>query len=519
MRLKPMGARMLDREPEMRRILKWAAGSPADVSDLNNVDEDRLLVLAANHHLERRLFSRLRRDKPRWGRRSLSTRAWVYCQRALEQMQRHSAALREITGACTKANQPPPILLKGFSLYALTGDSDHLRYSMDMDLLGEDPVQFLIVLRTLGYTEVVNTSLGPHEHAVIERDGVRVEVHSHFPVQSYPESVAPLDYIPEDHPGIWWQPEYQNNLPHAELTYQNLMDASTSGAAPEADGLMTLAPHMMALLLCAHTFRNIIEGHRFRLSEIADIQALVRHPAFDQRRFRDVVDEFNGQDAVHMTNHLGKCCLGVQLLPQETNREKWDTGQRLLQALGYWVGWRSFEEILLPLESGDLFARLGANAVTASTSGVPASYSVVGAGVGEPITRLIVPASQKRLLPFEFSITSAEEAITFDLLLPKALANSDQGYHIRFDDEYSTHIISSDIRDGGAKYTHPDQTSFHSLEEGYRLQVSIPWRLLPRPTAEGAIPLILSVVLDHFQGQQWLRADPSVRVPLLVRMA
>lgn len=510
---------MLDRAPDLRRILKWAAGSPADVSDIGGVDEDRLLSLVADHHLERRLLDRLRRDKPTWGRRSLLTRTWGQCQRAGDQMRRHTAALREITDACTEANLPPPIIIKGFSLYALTGDSGHLRYSADMDLFGEDPDQLTDTLRSLGYADMAVVSLAPHEHAIVGRTGVKVEVHSHFPVQSYPASITPSDYIPERHPGLWWQPEYQNSLPHTEITYQDLMNAAARGAAPEADGLMTLTPPMMVLILCAHMFRNIIEGRRPRLCELADIRDLVQHPAFDSRRFLGIVEKFRGRDAVRMTNHLGICCLGTPLLPQDTNKEEWNTEQRLLQALGYWVGWHSFEEMLLPPEPGDLFARLGANAVTAATGEVSTLYSVMGAGAGQRITRLIVPASQERPLPFEFSVASAEEAITFDLLLPKVLANSDQGYHVRFDDEDSTHIISSDIRDGGAKHTRPDQALFRSLEEGYRLQVSLPQRILPHPTAEGAIPLILSVVLDHFQGQQWLRADPCVRVPLLVRTA
>lgn len=510
---------MLDRDPELRRVLKWAAGSPADVSDISDLGEDRLLFLVAEHRLAQRLLDRLRRDKPAWGRRSLMTRTWGQCQGAGEQMRRHAAALREITQACAQAHQPLPIIVKGFSLYALTGDSGHLRYSADMDLFGADPDLLTAMLRAMGYADVAVVSLGPHEHAVMERDGVLIEVHSHFPVQSHPASIIPADYIPEQHPGIWWQPEYQNSLPHTEITHHDLMNVTTRGAAPEADGLVTLTPPMMVLISCAHMFRNIIEGRQLRLCDLSDVRDLVQHSAFDARQFLEVVEKFKGEDAVRMTNHLGICCFGTQLLPQDMDEEDWDTEQRLLQALGYWVGWRSFEEMLLPPEPGDLFARLGVNTVTASTGDVPTYYSVMGAGAGEPITRLIVPTSQKRSLPFKFSVASAEEAITFDLLLPKSLANSKQGYHVRFDDEYSTHIISSDIRNGSANHTHPDRTLFRSLEEDYRLQVSLPRRILPRPTAEGASPLILSVVLDHFQGERWLRVDPSVRVPLLVRTA
>lgn len=510
---------MLDRDPDLRRVLKWAAGCPADVSDIGGVDEDRLLEQVAEHRLARCLLDRLRRDKPAWGRRSLMTRAWGQCQRAGEQMRRHAAALREIAHACAAANQPPPIMVKGFSLYALTGRPEHLRYSADMDLFGDDPTRLVDTLRALGYADVARVSLAPHEYAVMERGGVLIEVHSHFPVQCYPASIIPLDYIPEQHPGIWWQPEYQNSLPHTEITYQDMMNATARGAAPEADGLTMLTPPMMVIILCAHIFRNIIEGRRPRVCEFADVRDLVQHPAFDSGRFSEIVEKFEGRDAVRMTNHIGMCCLGTQLLPQDTNEGEWNTEQRLLQALGYWVGWHSFEEMLLPPEPGDLFARLGANAVIAATGGVSTLYSVMGAGAGEQIMRLIVPTSQECPLPFKFSVAAVEEMLIFDVFLPQTLADEDQGYHVRFDDEESTHLFSANIRSGAADHAGAGSALLRPFEGGYGLCITLPRRTLPRPTVEGAVPLIFSVVLDHFQGKQWVRADPSVRVPLLVKTA
>lgn len=497
---------MTDRD--LRRLLKWAAGCPDDVSDIADVDEDRLLRHLGEHRLACRLLRRLRRDRPAWGRRSLLTETWGRCQHATAQMRRHAAALQEITRACADTGHAP-LIVKGFSLYALTGDPDDVRDSADMDLFHPDPARLKDVLLALGYADVEGVVVAPHEHAVMARAGVLVEIHDYLPVQTYFPHVTPDAYLPEDHPGLWRQPAY--HWPDCtSLTDPDLRQDVTRGPAPEADGLTLPGPTTMALVLCAHAFRNVIEGRRPKVAEIADLPILTRHPQFDARRFVEWVERYGAQDAAHVTAHLERCYLGSRSLPAVSAEADWDAGARLPQYPGYWIGWQSAEDSLLPPEPGGIFARLGANKVMPG-----GTYSVAEAGPGEPIPRLIVLAAQDEVTPFQFSYAWAQEALDFELVLPRPLPNAEQAYHVRFDDENSVVLFFANVRGGRVEAVGAGSAALSPPDPGYILRISLPGRALPRPIADGMIPLILSVALDHFE-ELGVRTDPIVRVPLLI---
>ena len=508
---------MLDRDPDLRRILKWAAGSPADVSDIGDVDEDRLLALVSEHRLAPRLLHRLRRDKPAWGRRSLMTRAWGQCQRAGEQMRRHAAALREITDACVGEGQPPPILVKGFSLYALTGETEHLRYSADMDLFGEDPARLAAILRVLGYVDVAGVEPAHHEYAVMERGPVLIEIHSYLPIQSYPPQVTPDTHIPEQHPGVWRQtPAEWRNI---QLVDRDLRDYMTEGLAPEAAGLTILNPTAMSFVLCAHAFRNVIEGRGPKLSEIADVHALTQHHDFDCAHFVEMQERFGGYDVVQVTAFLEEAYLGARTLPTGSGEAAWKAGARLPQCLGFWVCWRTAEEALLPPLPGDVLARFGANEVIAAAGGPAGPCRVTGAG--EEPGRVIVLTAADGWVTFEFFLSYTTESLDFLIILPR-LSSDEHGYHIRFEDQMRRVFFFVNIYRGKTRHDTGCGTALlRPCEVGYELTVSLPWGAVPHPSPGGGVPIIFSVGLGEFEDSKdsVVLTDPILILPLLVRKA
>lgn len=497
---------MTDRD--LRRLLKWAAGGPDDVSDIGDVDAGRLLRHVAEHRLACRFLRRLRRDRPAWGRRSLLTETWGRCQHATARMRRHAAALQEITRACADTGAPP-ILVKGFSLYALTGDPDDIRDSADMDLFHPDPARLKDVLLALGYADAPGVITAHHEYAVMARAGVLIEIHNYLPVQTYFPHVTPDACVPETHPGLWRQPPYR--WPDCTaLTDADLRQDVTRGAAPEADGLTLPSPAMMALVLCAHAFRNVIEARRPKLSEIADLPFLTRHPQFDARRFLELAEQYGGRNAVHVTAHLERCYLGSRSLPALPGEADWDIGARLPQFPGYWIGWQSAQDALLPPEPGGIFARLGATLVMPGMA-----YSVGEAGPGEPIPRLIVLTAQDEVTPFRFSCAWTPDTLDFEVVLTRPLPNAERRYHVPLADEINVSLLFANIRDGQVEMEGAGSATLGPSGMGHALRLSLPRRKLPRSTADGLIPLTLSVALDHFE-EAGVRTDPIVRVPLLV---
>lgn len=351
---------------EELRILLWAVtgdGPPPAVQP----DLRTLLKLAYEHRLIPRLLYLLRRTRPVWSTPALLAGLQRENARAVVLHQQRIRALREIETAwayCPAGNGQPLIAVKGFAVFALTGDPRHLRLSGDLDLFSPDPEALWRVLVDLGYTGPRHEG-GFTEYANLRRAEVAIEVHRFFAVYSYPPGVAEADLSPERHPGAWRQSF--GPIPRTALGYADLYAHSCCSDVELCRGLRVPTAELTVLLLCAHEFGETLHSPfeisvPVRLGIVADLLELAQQAAFDAEQFRSLVVEYEAEDAVRCIGAFIHLC-GAALPPAFT---AWEGP--LPRQIGFRGGWAALTnpaEELLPSNHEGLFERLGPTRIVA----------------------------------------------------------------------------------------------------------------------------------------------------------
>lgn len=358
-------------EAALLQILKWSAGAGEDVAGIEDIAPERLLDSLAAHNLISRFYRRCQQEKPHWYVRTLSIPAYAKA-RAIESRTRHQIAMvREISEALPP-DALPLIVIKGPSVFAMTGERRHLRFSGDLDLLCPDSQCLWDTLVELGYwgekgDAADETKSSAHEFGVLTRGGTTIEIHNHFPVARYPDEVRQADLMPMRHPKRWVQ-----GLPpflQSQISFDLLAAHSTEGVGPESRHLRVPDPAASILILCAHEFRNFLHspftGMTVRLSALADVYDLARNPRFNVGCFLTLMAETGAEDSVCFVASLLHAYFGHQPLPVVAAPFQ---GRNFPQSLSYSGGWASLTEpsdILLMSGSEAFVPALGANQIVA----------------------------------------------------------------------------------------------------------------------------------------------------------
>ncbi|MFJ3946323.1 nucleotidyltransferase family protein [Streptomyces griseoaurantiacus] len=291
------------------QILRWAAGADTVPED-DDFDDGVLLGLVGQHALSGRLERRLSAG-PAWLRRRLGGPVVAMHASTVALAEAHMRAVGRIVAGL--GEQPPPVLVKGIAAGLLTG-CRHLLRCGDIDLVCADGRPLIETLTRLGYERTRDPFL--HELGEFTRAGVEIDVHAYLPVPGY-GAVRDADLTPPEHARTWYQPRRAPSL-HA-IRHDRLMECGTVTV-----GRVTVPdPCVLAIVLCAHAFLNFTNmwslSHRakpyVKLAELADLQALVRHEAFDTRRFLTLVEDLDAGDAVRWAGWASTVLLGRNPLP------------------------------------------------------------------------------------------------------------------------------------------------------------------------------------------------------------
>ena len=348
---------MTEDEQVLRDILCWAAGAPVDVSGIPSVNPQRLLAWIARHKLAVRFVRRAQAERPHWLTRVLSIPLWQEGRQIRSTVERHITAAQEIANAAQALGLSPPIPLKGFTTYALTGDEGVQRPSSDLDILADDPEALIALLTRLGFVDT-RGHCRDHEVAKMQRGGVKVEIHRYVPVLSYPEALSDnLDGA--DQTGWSLQTEGLTGecrqIGYADLR-QNLM----AGTAPETMSLCLPSPTLASLVLCVHSYRDYVErgmawlNHPIPLADLADLRDLVALPDFDADTFCAFAESIGAQHSVEVTVRMLETWLGVSPLPSLAGppsvfHRRSIFPQRVSWGLGVWAYLGPLENLPVPL--------------------------------------------------------------------------------------------------------------------------------------------------------------------------
>lgn len=518
-----------------REILLWAAGAPVRLPQiaatgderilyLLGIDEERLLRLIVDHRLAARFLWRYRQERPGWCSSRLLGAVLEHEARARRRRHLHLDAMREIARA-PRSEQHRPVVIKGFSTYALTGDDRHVHFSDDMDLSVEDPEGFERVLTGLGYTREGHPS--PHEYAKMRRGEVMIEPHRYVPVWQYPPGLVQSDLVAARHRGCW----FQDFVPRSEtrITHADILAHTLAGMAPGTEGLSVPTPAMSALLLASHEFWAVVRFEyravTVRLATIAAIHDLVCHPLFDPVEFRSLVERFRAHDAVAFAGHMLGAMWGrnpLRAFVRRARRLDRDGFPVILHPQGCWAAFHTADDFIVPRNMGEtLLQHVGTTQIAASAGGEAPVYRFGGGSMAPGAQRLIVQSSTRQTLPLEVAVRWGESDLSFDVGVREPLRTDADRLKVHvciYDGGFSRYFAT--VCDRGRRLLEFAQgRARHSvLPDGYRVQMDFPWWLLRHDIVRKS-PLPATVAVSRWREENEtsvLRSDPIMLVPLSI---
>jgi hypothetical protein len=331
-------------------VLCWAGGLDIPPPDDTVFDDELLLDLVDRHALSGRLLRRIDSTAlPRWMSPDLYRGLITLYTDAKALLYSHAASAAEI--AAHFGDQSEPILVKGISTYLVTWKPQTIRCG-DIDLVCANSGRLIEVLNQLGYRRTRDAFM--HEIGEFTRGLTEVDAHGYFPVHSY-AGLHRSDLDPSSHDGIWYQQGSRMSL--RKIDYQDLAQdriRRTVGIAGTTGQVSVPDPCLLAIILCAHAFMNFTNvwsiSHRpkpyVRLAELADLQELARHEAFDRDRFLMLVRQFDATDAVHWAGWASMTLTGQNALPVEISQQTPGTFPRCLW-WSFWADTTVAPEVLL----------------------------------------------------------------------------------------------------------------------------------------------------------------------------
>ncbi|HEX2051669.1 MAG TPA: nucleotidyltransferase family protein [Actinomycetota bacterium] len=420
-------------------FLRWAAGADVDAPGDVARARDEAVEALRYHGLVGRFLRRVERD----GDRSVDPVLVDELRSAHDDDRRLlRAQLSAVEGALHELRpHGDPVILKGATVYALTGDPCAIHRGVDVDLVVERADDAVEGLQEAGF-ELEKDHGTPYEAGGLARGGARFDVHRYYPVFSYPPRLARRDASPEANPGEWcgFAP-----MRARRVAAPAFAGAAVPGRTADTARLLFPCPELAALVTCGHlmnSFHLSSTPPKLRLGEVCDVAELLRLPSFSRARFEALVDEYAGHDAVGLTRHVATCA-GIALpawLSHVSRRDDfyprelwWGHG-----SVGFLVdtdGALTFEDLVRrSFDATALVGHLGGNDVVAGTGDDAVRYATSPAGDGHRVTRVLVAAGDDGRADVSFSLTWSGDTLVIDVRLDARDGDADDVVLLNFGD-------------------------------------------------------------------------------------
>ncbi|PIS15724.1 hypothetical protein COT62_02190, partial [Candidatus Roizmanbacteria bacterium CG09_land_8_20_14_0_10_41_9] len=291
-------------------ILQWAAGVKTELDPHIDFDTQTLLDLVDLHNLSGRFLFRVQREKADWVTpqllRGLKDLHHDNRKKVIRNIQAFNK-LREMLPLKTQV-----IVIKGVSTYVLCNQKEIMRAG-DIDILSNDTSTVVQTLIKSGYRQTKAPFL--HEIGEYSKDGIEFDIHDHFPVYSYSSELRNTSLFLPSQANIRQQ---NYSFISRLIAFSDLNRHAHRGKQPPLDNVVVTDPNLLAIIICAHTFMNYTNmwsiSHRkkayVRLSEIADLFSLSKHPDFDAKKFLEYTRHYRAQDSVEWAASVSMSIFG-----------------------------------------------------------------------------------------------------------------------------------------------------------------------------------------------------------------
>lgn len=295
-------------------ILRWVLNADKQPSYLE-FDEDILIRLISIHNLSGRFIKKIQDHKvPLFSQNFIKSLREMHLQ-TKKQVINNIDSVRQIIKQLPFSTEL--VIIKGFSTYVLTGCESTMR-SGDIDLLSNNPKLLVEILNKMGFEQTRDSFL--HELGEYTKGEIELDIHNYFPVYSYTAPLLNTNLLPHKNSGTWNQ---SHKMKHVNISINDILEFSHIDEIANTLNIRVADPNVLALIICAHSFMNYTNmwsiSHRekayVRLSEIADLFDLVRHPKFDNKKFLSLVKRFEAIDSVEWVANITSSLLGQNPLP------------------------------------------------------------------------------------------------------------------------------------------------------------------------------------------------------------
>ncbi len=501
---------------DQNAILKWATGADFTLKSPLDFDESELYRLIELHNLSGRFLDRAERLQDNLFSSQFIDRVRELYTRTQFEVMRNISAVREINSAL--GANVDLIVIKGISSFVLSGE-DRIIRAGDIDVLSSNSSALIDALLKLNFVQTRVPFL--HELGEYSKNGVEVDVHDHFPVYSYGDSIVSVNLNPTDNTGKWQQ---FHETDRCEITYETLAAHSFEGTIPATFGVRVADPNILAIIICSHAFMNYTNmwsiSHRekayIRLGELADLFDLAKHPCFKREKFAELTQKFDALDTVAWAVNFTRLLTGKNPLPDfdELIVERALLSKRFPRCL-WWNFWA-----VLNFETDDLIRdrwlsmdkvtdELGFNSICL-TDGITPVYATVQHPETRPLERLLT----QRDTPFSLrlQIISNTDKIRFHLSLPTDISTN--LYRFRLDFGQTAGEISYAPGEQKPSVVGCEmQADVQLQEDGFEFTFTFETKYLQKQlTRVDRFSILIGVALQTADG----RLSDSILIPLVV---
>lgn len=507
--------------------LLWTAGNEASAFRLRPEHHRAFLDAVYRHRLSGRLVRRLRGKAPR-AARALAGDATRLHDTARAEAQKKIELAGRLGGAMRAAGRDDHlVLLKGFTLFALTGDPLTLRPMGDLDVSAHDLDGFVEVAGREGF-QAVRPLNHLAEYAVLHapRDGF-VELHSRFDVTNLPADVRREDLDPGLHGGRWEQRRHfrVRYLRHADF------QAHLGASSVVPDTIRPLRPEMAALVHAAHMFKNFLRCPHplpvatIPLDEIATFADLCRLPAFEAARFARLVEDADGHTAVDFARALAHELLGTDPLPG-------DRGSDVFPANLWWdgldgggfpvdAGWDPRQLVYRRRHMRELVETLGCTELSLCRPGYRASFRLLDGSSAADAERYVFRRDPDSDFVVACTASAGPGGLLLTLDLPRTRDDRMVAVAVCLQDCRWEIFLNCRVRD---RFT--DYSIARSAERDVVLRTSsgpgndVVELGLPPPVVESCTTdgVVHGLVVVREQVREWARMTAGAAVPLRIQV-
>ncbi|MFI7363744.1 hypothetical protein ACIBO4_16595 [Streptomyces sp. NPDC050149] len=289
----------------LRRTLIWAAGGPG-APELSRLTEDDLLFALNKHRLESRFLYQAREDGVALpaGLADRLAKRQSECLDLIERKAELYARLRDAMREIAPDGGAAPV--KGFGLYALTGEERHIRFSVDLDVLGSDPAE---VARAAMSVNDVGYHHHGEDHPYVFAHMREIEVHTRYLVTGFRKGEQAGTYDVSAGTPVM---QIENPFSVSAIDYPTLaanLVNSPLGPVPRAEFAL--------LIRCAHIYVGFamdpypLPVATVRLDELAQVRDLIALDAFSAAEFQKLADDFDADLVVSFARTLCRELLGA----------------------------------------------------------------------------------------------------------------------------------------------------------------------------------------------------------------